>query len=268
MRKSYDTDCLQYMREIASIPLLTAEEEQSLAERIKNGDTEARELMIRSNLRLVVKIAMRLLGRGIALADLIADGNMGLIRAAESYDIRFKTRFSTYASYWIKQSIKRGIVNHAKLVRVPGYMVEWICKFNVAKAAMTVPGMPEPSEIEIAKSIGLNRKRLKLLKKAVALQQHVFGPNSTGELPTIEEVIVDPHKPTISESDIDEVTKLVERLPKREAEIIKMRFGIDCESLTLRRIGETMGLTRERVRQIEVVALKRLREWIDESTAV
>jgi RNA polymerase primary sigma factor len=264
MRKGRgDEPLATYLREINEVPLLNREQEQDLARRIQDGDMEARDLLIRSNLRLVVNIARNYYGRGIAMADLIEDGNLGLIRAAEGYDISYGTRFSTYASFWIKQSIKRAMANTCRTIRLPAYLVELLTKWNKAKNALTIPGQPKPTEAQIAKKAGITKKQQRLLKKAQHLQQVTTTPNQQedgGDI--LDMVAIDQTERLYSADEIEILLKFVGKLPPQEADIIRMRFGMDCDELTLKEIGEIMGVTRQRIRQIEAKAIVRLKEWL------
>lgn len=251
-----------YLKEIAATPLLTREQERDLSVRIKSGDMEARDLLIRSNLRFVVNIARQHQGRGIPLADLIEDGNMGLIRAAEGYDVSYGTRFSTYASFWIKQSIKRGIQNTSRMVRVPTHMIELMREYGKAKAALTIPGLPEPTEDQIAKKAGIKKKQLKILKKAQELSQLMTDGDGDKDL-KLDDLAVDESVKLYSADEVEILLKFVDKLPPQEGDVIRMRFGMDCDELTLKEIGEIMGVTRERIRQIEAKALERLTAWIN-----
>src|ERR671936_2077017 len=156
-----------YLREINETALLTADQEKDLARRIEVGDTEARDQMVRANLRLVVNIARGYTGKGLALQDLIEEGNLGLLRAVEGFDPNMNTRFSTYASYWIKQSIKRALVNTAKTIRIPAYMVELLAKWRRANAKLQDELGRPPTHEEIAKSLNLPKKKLGIIKKAI-----------------------------------------------------------------------------------------------------
>src|SRR5437016_1439946 len=164
---SVQTPLETYLREINETPLLSAEQERELAYRIEDGDSEARDRMVRANLRLVVNIARHYTGKGLSLQDLIAEGNLGLLRAVEAFDPSMNTRFSTYASYWIKQSIKRALVNTAKTIRLPAYMVELLTKWRRATAKLQEELGRAPTKEEIARSLNLPKKKLKIIEKAI-----------------------------------------------------------------------------------------------------
>jgi RNA polymerase primary sigma factor len=258
-----------YLREIDSTPLLTAAEERALAYRIEDGDSEARDHMVRANLRLVVNIARSYPGKGLALQDLIEEGNLGLLRAVEGFDPSMNTRFSTYASYWIKQSIKRALINTAKTVRIPAYMVELLTKWRRASAKLQEELGRTPTEDEVAHSMQLPKKKLAIIKKAISLYN--AGPQSdSGDTGwTLDEMLMDsttetPDAKLGMADDLRHVLALLDKMDTREATVLRMRFGLDDqEPLTLKEIGERLGLTRERVRQIEVEALAKLREQLE-----
>ncbi len=252
-----------YLEEVSKAPLLTPEQERELACRISEGDMEARDLLIRSNLRLVVNIARMFQGRGTSLADLIADGNLGLIRAAEGYDAAYGTRFSTYASFWIKQSIKRAMFNTGRTIRFPVYIIGRLTEWNKTKNAMTIPGQPEPTEAQIVKRMGLTKRETRLVKKAQQLRQATFTSDQQEDDGDILDTLAKEQTERLySPDEIETMLKFIDKLPPRESDVIRMRFGINCDELTLREIGEIMGLTRERIRQIEIAAVERLKEQL------
>jgi RNA polymerase primary sigma factor len=258
-----------YLREINATPLLTANQEKELAHRIETGDGAARDQMVRANLRLVVNIARNYTGKGLALQDLIEEGNLGLLRAVEGFDPNMNTRFSTYASYWIKQSIKRALVNTAKTIRIPAYMVELLAKWRRAAAQLQDElGRPATQE-EIAKVLDLPKKKLNIIKKAIRVYNSAPQTEqsedgwSLGDMVTDERVKT-PDNEMVEADDLTNVLQLLDKMDKREATILRMRFGLDSESpKTLKEIGEALGLTRERVRQIESEALAKLAESLN-----
>ncbi len=256
-----------YLREINETALLTADQEKSLARLIAVGDTAARDQMVRANLRLVVNIARGYTGKGLALQDLIEEGNLGLLRAVEGFDPNMNTRFSTYASYWIKQSIKRALVNTAKTIRIPAYMVELISKWRRANNKLTDELGRAPTHEEIAKLLGLPKKKLSIIKKAIRVYNSAPQTDQGGDAGwSIDEMLMDnrsksPDVEMGDNEDLKHVMVLLDKMDKREASVLRMRFGLDDEEpKTLKEIGECLGLTRERVRQIESEALQKLNE--------
>lgn len=255
-----------YLREINETALLTAEEEKALARKIASGDTSARDQMVRANLRLVVNIARGYTGKGLALQDLIEEGNLGLLRAVEGFDPNMNTRFSTYASYWIKQSIKRALVNTAKTIRIPAYMVELLAKWRRATNQLSDELGRPPTNEEIAKLLGLPKKKLSIIKKAIRVYNSTPQTDQTEAGWTIDEMLMDgrtktPDAEMVENDDLRQVVALLDKMDPREATVLRMRFGLnDEEPKTLKEIGESLGLTRERVRQIESEALAKLSE--------
>jgi RNA polymerase primary sigma factor len=253
-----------YLREINETPLLSAGDEQNLAVAIGEGDAQARDRMVRANLRLVVNIARGYTGKGLTLQDLIEEGNLGLLRAVEGFDPAVGTRFSTYASYWIKQSIKRALINSAKTIRIPAYMVELLSKWRRAASRLTEELGRTPTPEEIARVLGLPRKKLPIIKKAIRIYNLTPQTDqaeagwSLGEM-VMDERIRNPEDEMVESDNLTHVLQRLDVMDHREATVLKMRFGLDDnEPRTLKEIGESLGLTRERVRQIETEALDKL----------
>jgi RNA polymerase primary sigma factor len=254
-----------YLREIRETPLLTAEEERELARRIRVGDKGAREHMVRANLRLVVAVAKEFLNRGLPFMDLIAEGNLGLLKAVERFDPDEGARFSTYGTWWIKQAIRRALVNSSKTVRVPSYMVEYITRFKQKSMELAKAGDGTPPDIKVvADALGFTDDQLDMLRRAMNSNTQstdaVSGDGDTTlseQLP--DEKSMNPAEEVITRSEIAKLSALLTAIDPRESEILRMRYGIGVEQpMTLSEIGEKIGLTRERVRQIENEALRRL----------
>jgi len=258
-----------YLRDINETPLLTADDEKRLAVAIGKGDALARDHMVRANLRLVVNIARGYANRGLPLPDLIEEGNLGLLRAVEGFDPRIGTRFSTYASYWIKQSIKRALINSGKTIRIPAYMVELLSKWRRATARLLDSLGRTPTPEEVARSLGLARKKLPIIKKAIHIHQaspqteQADGGWSLGDL-IRDENTKSPADVLLDEDTMLHVLRRIELLDHRAATILRLRFGLGGgDPMTLKEIGGVLGLTRERVRQIESETLATLAAELD-----
>ena len=259
-----------YLREINETALLNANEERELAVQIGQGDIRARDRMVRANLRLVVNIARGYSGKGLGLQDLIEEGNLGLLRAVEGFDPAMGTRFSTYASYWIKQSIKRALINSGKTIRIPAYMVELLSKWRRANARLTEELGRSPTPEEVARVLGLPKKKLPIIKKAIKIYNATPQTDQSEAGWTLSDMVMDERQVTpedaLVESDsLSHVMGMLETMDQREATVLRMRFGLDNnEPRTLKEIGEQLGLTRERVRQIETEALNRMADSMEE----
>ncbi len=256
-----------YMREINQVPLLSPEEERELAWAIINDNCQvSRERMIRANLRLVVAIAKNYTNRGLQLTDLIEEGNIGLLRAVEGFDPAQGARFSTYASWWIKQSIKRALINASQPIHIPAYMVELIAKWKEAARSLEGRLGHPPSMEQLAEAMDLPLKKVKIIRRAVkAFRTPAQEPGGRdSDLLGLSELVVDSRDGTAEEKtllreELGTLKRLLDTIDVREAQILRMRFGLDGqEPLTLKQISEEVGISRERVRQIVDEALTKL----------
>jgi RNA polymerase primary sigma factor len=270
-RGSYDGDTAfkLYLREIGQVKLLTPAEEIELAGRIKKGDKKAREQMIKANLRLVVKIAHDYEGFGLPLLDLISEGNIGLMKAVERFDPSKGGKLSTYGSWWIKQSIKRALANQSKTIRLPVHLVDKISKMRrVALKLQEVFGR-EPTDEELAEELGMTASRVAQMRTAAIRPASLDAPIGDDDSNNYSEVIADENADTPYELlEEQTVTRMLQEMVKtldaREATILRFRFGLDGGSeKTLEEVGEKFGVTRERVRQIQNIALNKLRRMIE-----
>jgi RNA polymerase primary sigma factor len=261
-----DTGFQIYLREIGEYPLLTIQDEIKLARRIKRGDQEARTIMVRSNLRLVVKIARDYSNYGLPLLDLISEGNIGLMKAVERFDPKKGGKLSTYAAWWIKQSIKRALANQSKTIRLPVHLVDKIAKLRRVSTQMTEELGREPTDDELAEEVGMAASKVGALKSAAirptSLDQPLNDEDSTalGDIIGDEEAL-DPYE-VLRDKDLrGEVGDLLDVLDDRERKIINSRFGLDGQrTKTLEEVGVKFGVTRERIRQLQNIALHKLRK--------
>ncbi len=281
-----------YLKEIDKAPLLTAEDEKELGRQIQYANeaidlfkqgrlslvekeeaelaaNRARDRMIKSNLRLVVNIAKNYLNRGMSLGDLIEEGNIGLLRGVEGYDPSMETRFSTYASWWIKQAIKRALINTVQPVHIPAYMVAMIADWKKATQELESRLNRHPTLQEMAEHMKLSERKIRIIRRAVKAFSAPTQSGGEGSL-GLSEVLADdrtpsPEEKAFSTADAEIIQRLLDRIDEREATILRMRFGLnDKEPMTLKEIGARIGLTRERVRQLEREALRKLREALEE----
>lgn len=255
-----------YLREIAKTPLLTVEEETELAERIMRGDEEARSQMIRANLRLVVKIAQDYASYGLPVTDLISEGNIGLMKAVERFDPKRGGKLSTYAAWWIKQSIKRALANQSKTIRLPVHMVDKIAKVRRISLLLTEALGREPTDQELAEEVGLPRHKLAMIKLASQRPTSLDAPVNEGEATEYSEVIGDERAANPLDALADknlhgELDGLLGLLDDRERRIIDVRFGLTgAKPMTLEEVGTLFGVTRERIRQLQNSAIMKMRK--------
>jgi len=266
-------DLQLYLRQINETALLTADLEKELGWRIINeNDQEAKEWMIKANLRLVVSISKNYSHRGLPLADLIEEGNIGLIRAVEGFDPAQGARFSTYASWWIKQAIKRTLINAVQPIHIPAYMVELIAKWKETTRRLEEELGRQPTTHELAAAMEVPLKKLQIIRRAIkafhAPPQAPVGDD--GETIDFADLFEDfrtaqPDEVIARSDDFKTIIRLLDAIDERDARVLKLRFGLEGqEPLTLKQIGEEVGLTRERVRQIEVDALRKLQARLDD----
>jgi RNA polymerase primary sigma factor len=274
-RPSYDGDTAikLYLREIGQVKLLTPQEEIELAAKIKKGDKKARELMIKANLRLVVKIARDYEGIGLPLLDLISEGNIGLMKAVERFDPSKGGKLSTYGSWWIKQSIKRALANQSKTIRLPVHLVDKISKMRRTAMRLQEELGREPTDDELGAEIGITASRVAQMRLAAIRPASLDAPIGDEDSNNFAEVVQDEAADTPYEQ-LEEKTvtrmlqEMVKTLDPREATILRARFGLDGgPERTLEEVGEKFGVTRERVRQIQNIALKKLRKMIEKLEA-
>jgi RNA polymerase primary sigma factor len=253
-----------YLREIGRVSLLTYEEEVSLAKRVEKGDKKAREKLINANLRLVVSIAKKYVNRGLTLLDLIEEGNIGLMRAVAKYDWRRGYKFSTYATWWIRQAITRAIADQARTIRIPVHMVETINKFNrISRKLMQELGRePTPEEVALEMEVPVEKVReiIKVSQEPASLEAPVGEEEDSRLGDFIQDAAASPSDQATQALLKDHIREMLDTLSPREAKVLEYRFGLeDGKQRTLEEVGKEFGVTRERIRQIEAKAIRKLR---------
>src|SRR6184192_4046728 len=269
-----DSGLSKYLREIGQIPLLTPEQEVALAAKIKEGDAAARERMILSNLRLVVTIAHDYVDLGLSLLDLISEGNIGLTKAVERFDPTKGAKLSTYAAWWIKQSMKRALANQSKTIRLPVHIVDKLFHLRRAGAKLEEVLGREPTDEELAAEVGFSVARVNQLRRAAVRPTSLEAPIGDDETNRVADVVKDedadtPYEQLEEKTNSALVHEMIGTLDAREQAILRQRFGLDGgDRKTLEEIGVQFGVTRERIRQIEEIALKKLRKRIQDLDTV
>jgi RNA polymerase primary sigma factor len=267
IQSTISTDAIRsYLYEIGKIPLLTAEEEVILAKRIEKGDDEATQLLITANLRLVVSIAKKYSKSGLELLDLIQEGNIGLMRAVEKFDYHKGFKFSTYATWWIRQAITRAIADQARTIRVPVHMIETINKFNKVNGTLTTRLGRQPTDEEIAKEMDIEIEKIAEIRKIKQNPSSLATPIGDEKDSKLQDILPDEWSQTPEDFATSEYLKnqlkdILDSLQDRERRVLSLRFGLtDGVTRTLEEVGREFGVTRERIRQIEAKALRKLKE--------
>lgn len=263
--KSPKDPARMYLSEIGQVSLLTHDQEVSLAKRVEQGDKDAVDILIRSNLRLVVSVAKKYLGRGLDMLDLIQEGNTGLMKAVQKYDWRRGFKFSTYATWWIRQAITRAIADQARTIRIPVHMVETINKFIRISRRMAQDLGRAPKPEEVAKEMGISGERareiVKIAQEPISLEKKVGDDDDSRLGDFIEDEVLDkPDEIASSELLKEHMREVLDTLSPREQKVLELRFGLeDGRNRTLEEVGKFFGVTRERIRQIEAKALRKLK---------
>ena len=273
-RPEMTTDSLQlFLRDIGKLRLLTAQEEVELARRIERGDLAAKQKMIECNLRLVVSIAKRYRNRGLPFLDLIQEGTLGLVRAAEKFDYRKGFKFSTYATWWIRQAITRALADKSRAIRMPVHVVEKLNKISRAERHLLIELGREPTAAEISAVSGIEPEEVEVIKRSAQTPVSLEKPVGDEEESELGQLIADEHAVSPYERAADQITtealhRALNRLGSRERRVLELRYGLGGQRVwTLDEVAQTVGVTRERIRQIENQALRKL-EQLDESDAL
>ena len=269
-REGSDSSSLKiYLREISEVSLLTREEEVQLARRIKKGDQKARTQMIRANLRLVVKIAYDYSNMGLAIQDLISEGNMGLMKAVDRFDPRKGGKLSTYGAWWIKQSIKRALANQSKTIRLPVHVVDKLSRMRRAAAKLADGLGREPTDEELGEEMGTPRQKIAQLKTLLQGPSSLDAPIGDDDKTSFGEIVadassLDPFDMLRNKTVRKEIMSMLDDLDERERNIVAARFGLDgSKPMTLEIIGKKFKVTRERIRQIQNIALRKMRKILN-----
>ena len=254
-----------YLRSIGRVELLTADSEVELAKRIERGDMAAKRHMVEANLRLVVSIAKGYLGRGLSFLDLIQEGSLGLIRAVEKFDYRRGYKFSTYATWWIRQALTRAIADKARTIRIPMHMVEKLHRVTQAERQLVQRLGHEPEPAEVAAEVGITVREVREIQRLSQMPVSLEKPVGEGDEAQLADFLADDSAPEPFEAATDSIQredmqKALDALDKREREVIELRYGLrESEPLTLEEVGRALGVTRERIRQIETNTLRKLK---------
>ncbi|MCD4658026.1 MAG: RNA polymerase sigma factor RpoD/SigA [Planctomycetes bacterium] len=251
-----------YLKEINNIPLLDDPTTRKLATRVQKGDSTARNKMVEANLRLVVSIAKRFMRQGLPISELIAEGNIGLIRAVEKFDPTRENAFSTYAAWWIKQAMRKALNDQVRTVRIPAYMQEVIGNWRDVANNLEDTLKRKPSVKEIAQELGVKEQNLSTTMQAISVVENLGRTINVSQMEY--DITLDHRHPSNEDSDLEKLDALLDRLSPRTAQIIRLRFGIaNTKPHTLKEVSKIVSLTRERVRQIEREALILLKEWAE-----
>ncbi len=261
----------EYLNDIRAYPLLTAEQEGELARRVQSGDHDARQQMIKANLRLVVSVAKDFLNRGMPMADMVSEGNIGLMTAVRKFDPERGVRFSSYAVHWIRQAIRRAITSKTHTVRVPGHMVELLNSYNRLAQRRAKETGHEPRFEDVVQDLEISAEQAKSLQSALRCSTRSLDVSMVHQngFPLADDDAVSPMDQAVSQAEIEKIREMLEVISQRDAKILKLRYGIGVDGpMTLSEVGREMKLSRERVRQIESAALRMLQDSLTGSKEI